>query len=263
MGKTVADGLKVAQFRNKLGMYRDVYRFSNFFNRHYANEANKHRSKMSLVIETVGPFDDLLFDEFQICRITYLPTAVAHNNFVHRHLEARRASLDDVAPEPAANAKVAIGFSEVVAHQFSLKVEQILKAWNFPGECRVYYDKDASDFVIDGKPRGSRGKGLRAITHAAVSITLLEYCQEHELPHPGFLLLDSPLLAYFKPEGDEDTALQGTDLKERFYGYLKAHHGVESQVIIIENQHPPDSELEGLNLTVFTRNPAEGRFGLL
>jgi hypothetical protein len=178
-------------------------------------------------------------------------------------LKARRAALDDVAPEPAEKAKVAVGFSEVVAHQFSLKIEQILKAWDFPGECRVHYDKDASDFVIDGKPRGSRGKGLRAITHAAVSIALLEYCQEHELPHPGFLLLDSPLLAYFKPEGDEDTTLQGTDLKERFYSYLKAHHGDESQVIIIENQHPPDSELEGLNLTVFTRNPAEGRFGLL
>jgi predicted nucleic acid-binding Zn-ribbon protein len=178
-------------------------------------------------------------------------------------LKARRAGLDDVEPGSAEKAKVAVGFSDVVAHQFSLKVEQILKAWNFPGECRVHYDKDASDFVIDGKPRGSRGKGLRAITHAAVSIALLEYCQEHELPHPGFLLLDSPLLAYFKPEGDEDTALQGTDLKERFYSYLKAHHGDESQIIIIENQHPPESELSGLNLTVFTRNPAEGRFGLL
>jgi predicted nucleic acid-binding Zn-ribbon protein len=178
-------------------------------------------------------------------------------------LEVRRAGLDDVAPEPAEKAKVAVGFSDVVAHQFSLKVEHILKAWNFPGECRVHYDKDASDFVIDGKPRGSRGKGLRAITHAAVSIALLEYCQEHELPHPGFLLLDSPLLAYFKPEGDEDTFLQGTDLKERFYSYLKAHHGDESQIIIIENQHPPDSELEGLNVTIFTRNPSEGRFGLL
>jgi len=178
-------------------------------------------------------------------------------------LESRRAGLDDVAPGPAEKAKVAVGFSDAIAHQFSLKLEQILKAWNFPGECRVHYDKDASDFIIDGKPRGSRGKGLRAITHAAVSIALLEYCQEHELPHPGFLLLDSPLLAYFKPEGDEDTALQGTDLKERFYSYLKTHHGDESQVIIIENQHPPDSELDGLSLTVFTRNPAEGRFGLL
>lgn len=50
-----------------------------------------------------------------------------------------------------------------------------------------FFDKVASDFVIDGKPRGSRGKGLRAITHAAVSVALLEFCQEEELPHPGFL----------------------------------------------------------------------------
>ncbi len=178
-------------------------------------------------------------------------------------LEQRRADLVDAPVDAGGKTSVAVGFSDAIAHQFSLKLEQILKAWNFPGECRVHYDKDASDFVIDGKARGSRGKGLRAITHAAVSIALLEYCQEHELPHPGFLLLDSPLLAYFKPEGDEDAALQGTDLKERFYAYLKAHHGRHSQVIIIENQHPPESEADGLAITVFTRNPADGRYGLL
>jgi hypothetical protein len=178
-------------------------------------------------------------------------------------LERRRAEFDDTAVESTEKSKVAVGFSDAVAFQFSMKIEEILKSWNFPGECRVHYDKDASDFVIDGKPRGSRGKGLRAITHAAVSIGLLEFCQEHELPHPGFLLLDSPLLAYFKPEGDDDIVLQGTDLKERFYSYLKSHHGSESQIVIIENQHPPESELTGLSVTVFTRNPTEGRYGLL
>lgn len=211
-----------------------------------APEVEKARAKFTDVIETRSAVRGSLamFDRLE-------------------KLKARRADLDDVAPESAEKSKVAIGFTEVIAHKFSLKIEQILKAWNFPGECRVHYDKDASDFIIDGKPRGSRGKGLRAITHAAISIALLEYCQEHGLPHPGFLLLDSPLLAYFKPEGDEDTGLQGTDLKERFYSYLKAHHGGESQIIIIENQHPPDSERPGLHLTVFTRNPVEGRFGLL
>ncbi|MBB3349463.1 hypothetical protein [Sphingomonas sp. BK069] len=178
-------------------------------------------------------------------------------------LERRRSEIDGADAGPVEQSRVAVGLTDAVAHQFSMKLEQILRAWNFPGECRVYFDKDVSDFVIDGKPRGSRGQGLRAITHAAVSIALLEFCQEHELPHPGFLVLDSPLLAYFKPEGDEDSALQGTDLKERFYAYLKAHHGSESQIIIVENQHPPDRELDGLSVTVFTRNPAEGRYGLL
>lgn len=90
-----------------------------------------------------------------------------------------------------------------------------------------------------------------------------EIQQKRSLPHPGFVVLDSPLLAYFEPEGEEDLQLQGSDLKERFYSYLKMHHHRDSQIIIVENQHPPTSVQEGLAITVFTRNPAEGRFGLL
>lgn len=177
-------------------------------------------------------------------------------------LRQRRAQLVE-ANEPASGTKVAAGIPEAIAHQFSMKIEHILRAWNFPGDCRVHFDKETSDFVIDGKPRGSRGKGLRAITHAAITVGLLEFCRERSLPHPGFVVLDSPLLAYFKPEGEDDAELQGTDLKERFYSYLKTHHARESQIVIIENQHPPESVEEGLAISVFTRNPAEGRFGLL
>ena len=43
-------------------------------------------------------------------------------------------------------------------------------------------------------------------------------------------MLDSPLLAYFKPEGDEDLQLQGTNLKERFYSYLVDHPNTDRQV---------------------------------
>ena len=80
---------------------------------------------------------------------------------------------------------------------------------------------------------------------------------------PGFVVIDSPLLAYFKPEGDDDLMLQGTDLKERFYEYLVDRHKDDSQIVIIENQHPPTSIEDRLTMTVFTGNPNEGRFGLL
>jgi hypothetical protein len=92
---------------------------------------------------------------------------------------------------------------------------------------------------------------------------LMEYCREQSLPHPGFVVIDSPLLAYFEPEGEDDIALQGTDLKEKFYEYLIQQHSRDSQVIIIENQHPPDKFVDRLKLTIFTRNPGTGRFGLL
>lgn len=178
-------------------------------------------------------------------------------------LEVRRRSLQDDVEGGEGDEPVKAGIPDSVAHALSTKVAAILAAWNFPGECHVYFDKQSTDFVIDGKPRASRGKGLRAITHAAVNIALLEYCQENGLSHPGFVVLDSPLLAYFKPEGDDDLALKGTDLKERFYEYLVKHHGENSQVLIIENQHPPEGLEDRLAMNVFTGNPEEGRFGLL
>jgi hypothetical protein len=224
---------------------------------------NEYESIEQIISQSISP--EIEGVQLQFSDLVERRSAVQSAINLYDRLERlyqRRAELHG-SDEPAEKTKVEIGIPETVAHQFSMKVEHILRAWNFPGECRVHFDKEASDFVIDGKPRGSRGKGLRAITHAAISIALLEFCKERSLPHPGFVVLDSPLLAYFKPEGEDDAELQGTDLKERFYTYLKLRHGRDSQVIIIENQHPPPSVEDGLLITVFTRNPAEGRFGLL
>ena len=92
-----------------------------------------------------------------------------------------------------------------------------------------------------------------------MNIGLLEYCKEKDLPHPGFVVLDSPLLAYWAPEGMEDS-LEGSDLKDRFYEYLAANHS-DSQVIIVENEHPPAALEKKIGLTVFTKNPHQGRYG--
>jgi len=35
-----------------------------------------------------------------------------------------------------------------------------------------------------------------------------------------------------------------------------------NQIIIVENEHPSASIEKQINLTVFTKNPHEGRFGL-
>lgn len=146
-----------------------------------------------------------------------------------------------------------------VLDDFSQTVEGILEEWHFPNTSRVFFDESKRDFQIGGKERGSTGKGLRAITHAAVTIGLMVYCRERDLPHPGFVVLDSPLLAYWKPEGDEDD-LRGTDLKERFYRYLVGLHQ-NSQVIVIENEHPPEFVIGQAAVTIFTKNPNEGRYG--
>ena len=87
----------------------------------------------------------------------------------------------------------------------------------------------------------------------------MEFCRDRSLPHPGFVILDSPLLAYWKPEGDDDD-LRGTDLKEMFYRYLLGLNK-DSQVIIVENEHPPDFVSAEGSVIVFTKNPHQGRYG--
>jgi predicted nuclease with TOPRIM domain len=149
--------------------------------------------------------------------------------------------------------------SKSLLDDFSRTIERILREWHFPNAERVFFDESKRDFQIAGKDRGSTGKGLRAITHAAVTIGLMEFCQERGLPHPGFVVVDSPLLAYWKPEGQEDD-LRGTDLDEMFYRYLLGLHA-RNQVIVIENKHPPDFVAKEGHVTVFTKNPHQGRYG--
>ena len=172
----------------------------------------------------------------------------------------REELLGDEDEAEIGSQQIAAKLSTQVLHDFSKTVERILDAWDFPDTGSVYFDETTMDFVINGKLRGNRGKGLRAITHAAVTLGLLEFCKERSLPHPGFVVLDSPLLAYYKPEGEGDS-LQGTTLKQRFYKYLIEEHS-DSQVIILENEHPPESFEGQLGLTIFTKNPQYGRFGL-
>jgi hypothetical protein len=144
--------------------------------------------------------------------------------------------------------------------QFSGLVQTILQAWHFPNATNTYFDEGKRDLVIGGKPRGSRGRGLCAITHSAFTIGLLDYCRQREMPHPGFVVLDSPLLAYKERQG-EDENIAGTDLKQRFYEHLIEFIGGQ-QLFVVENTEPPPSILRTINHETFTGNPNEGRYGL-
>lgn len=177
-----------------------------------------------------------------------------------KRLIAQRAEIDADQTESTGGPSFSkTQVSKNVLDEFAQTIEGILQEWHFPNANRVFFDEGKRDFQIAGKDRGSTGKGLRAITHAAVKIGLMEFCRERDLPHPGFIVLDSPLLAYWKPEGVEDD-LRGTDLKEMFYRYLLGLRK-DSQVTIIENEHPPDFVSRNGNVIVFTKNPHQGRYG--
>ena len=176
-----------------------------------------------------------------------------------KDLEDRRTALElEEKDGPGNTADANLPASSL--DKFSVEVQKILQNWHFPNADRVFFDQKTRDLVINGKNRTSFGKGLRAITQSAFTIGLLEYCKQQGTPHPGFALLDSPLLSYKEPDGADDD-LRHTDLKMRFYDYLKKISD-DQQVIIVENTDPPDDVRAMPRAQRFTGNPKEGRAGL-
>ena len=105
--------------------------------------------------------------------------------------------------------------------------------------------------------------------HAAFSVAVIVYCIENKLPHPGFLVLDTPLLTYREPltskygELSEDEAeLKATNLAEHFYKHLASLKS-EVQIIVIENSDPPAAIRDFARIETFTGLKGNGRFGLL
>jgi hypothetical protein len=143
--------------------------------------------------------------------------------------------------------------------KFAGIVLSTLKAWHFPEINRVHLETKSRDLVINGKNRTSFGKGLRAITQAAFTVRLLQYCRQFDTPHPGFIVLDSPLLSYREPEGDGDD-LSDTDLNSHFFEFL-AKLQDDRQVLVVENIDPPPDVQTSPQTIKFTKIEGVGRYG--
>jgi hypothetical protein len=175
-------------------------------------------------------------------------------------MERRRAELDKDRDDDKAGALASSDIPTTVAHAFAKIVEKVLSEWHFPEAGDIYFDSKSRDLVIAGKSRSAFGKGLRAITHAAFTLSLMTFCRTRNTPHPGFVVLDSPLLAYREPDGTDDD-LRGTDLQEQFYTYLESL-SADTQVIVVENTNPPSFIMERDQSLMFSKNPHQGRYGL-
>ncbi|MEY8799010.1 hypothetical protein AB9K29_00450 [Phaeobacter italicus] len=175
-------------------------------------------------------------------------------------LLARKSQLEQVGSSSGETTTSVSRLTDTMVAPFSELVEKTLKSWAFPGSDRVHFDLQVKDLVISGKARTSYGKGLRAITQAAFSISLLEFCASQDKPHPGFVILDSPLLSYKEPESADDD-LSATNLNGNFYRYLLQLKS-DRQVIVVENTDPPSDVELGDRVEHFSGMEDEGRFGL-
>lgn len=177
-----------------------------------------------------------------------------------RRLESARAEFD-IKTKQEGGKQTFEATPPRVTDELALIIQELLKEWNYPSLERVMFDSSTRDIVIDGKPRASHGKGYRALTYAAFVVGVMLYCRRKQLPHPGFIVLDSPLVTYRKPDtAAEDLISEG--MVPPFYSYLAALPD-DCQVVIIENDEPSDEVATASTYTHFTRNVGLGRFGFL
>lgn len=176
-------------------------------------------------------------------------------------LEEFRASLAEDSKVDSSSAASAISLHAL--REFSQSISDRLAEWGFPDPDKVRYDRTEQDVVAGDQLRSAHGKGVRAILHAAFTVALAQYCFDRDIPHPGFVILDSPLVTYRPPgdptEGEALSASEYTGVIDSFYQDIQRNF--DGQIIIMENVDPINPLLSDSADVVFTKNATVGRYG--
>jgi hypothetical protein len=182
-------------------------------------------------------------------------------------LMVRRSQIEEPPAKTKADRPV-VGIDGTIAFAFGQTVAHVLEQWHFPKAGEAKFDIEASDITVGGKARAANGKGVRAILHAAFNVALLIYCREHHLPHPGFVVLDTPLLTYREPltsrHGElapDEAELSNSPLSVHFYEHLAGLKEL-AQIIVVENSDPPEQIRSLAHIETFTGRAGVGRYGL-
>lgn len=163
-----------------------------------------------------------------------------------------------------ADAAVVIdGLNLTALREFSTELATRLEAWGFPDASTARYDRAEQDILSDDQYRSAHGKGVRAILHAAFTVGLAQYCFDRDIPHPGFIVLDSPLVTY-RPPGHSAAQLDQslpTGIVADFYRDIQTRF--DGQVIVMENLDPTEPLGPDAEDVVFTKERGVGRYGFL
>jgi hypothetical protein len=157
-----------------------------------------------------------------------------------------------VSSEPGAGhaPKDWASIDSIALHNFCLEIEAVLKEWSWKGAARVEFDETRVDIKVDGKTRQSHGKGVRAILHAAFVVALLRFCQANQKPHPGFIVIDSPLTTF--KQGRDTVKEDGIDprIEAAFWNSLRELKP-DLQIVVLDNKEPPPDVAAAISYTWF------------
>ncbi len=120
-------------------------------------------------------------------------------------------------------------------NDYCSEIESVLKKWGFRENVNVTFDDETLDLSIDGKARSDWGKGYRAFILSAMVIGLMRYCFKNNRLHPGFVILDSPLVSLKERKKDEDGEWINDYMEKKMVEDILEEDCMH-QVIIFENK---------------------------
>lgn len=175
-------------------------------------------------------------------------------------LQRVKAQIEDDAQVDGA--VVSEGLNLGALREFSSEVSRRLGDWGYPDAQTVRYDRAQQDIQAGDQFRSAHGKGVRAILHAAFTLGLAQYCFDRDIAHPGFVVLDSPLVTYRPPDNPDDDEVDAAlpaGIVAAFYRDVQSRF--DGQVIIMENLDPTEPLDEDSVDQVFTKRSDLGRYG--
>lgn len=149
----------------------------------------------------------------------------------------------------------------VFLKKFSVEVQEILSNWKYADSLIVGFDIKTFDIVINGEIRTIHGKGYRSISQTASIVALMNYCYSENRPHPGIVVIDSPLTAYKKADSISDKDRLSQDIETAFFEHL-AKTPRDRQIIIFDNKEPSQGIKDQVNYIHFSKSEKSGRYGL-
>jgi hypothetical protein len=223
----------------------------------FIERANDIRTQVRQLDDALSPYQGTL-NELLESRSAVDKLLAAYDQI--DKLQALKAAVAVEGKEETATAVAGLQLGTLAA--LSEGISTRLLAWGVPDADRVRYDRNEQDIIAGDQLRSAHGKGVRAILHAAITIALAQYCFDRELPHPGFVVLDSPLVTYRPPEDGGPTSsddVLDASVAARFYADVQQNF--DGQIVIMENTDPPNG-LDTKSVDVpFTKNAYHGRYG--
>ena len=120
--------------------------------------------------------------------------------------------------------------------EYCKEVKLVLGEWGVQCDAGVSFSFRLLDVYVNNTIRADHGKGYRAFISAAMVIALMRFCFKHNRLHPGFVMLDSPLVSLKERRKDEVGDWVNDYMEKKMIEDILKEDACH-QVIIVENKN--------------------------